>query len=673
MQACPWAATPVFLDDGEGCCAPGRLRNGRQNTIHGRHPRRVGTSASVMPRAHPFQALRRDIQYSDISGAARHEPLTQDPPTTSALPPLPGSAIEAYRGRLQTLEGEEKALQRRHIQLGYLRLLIGVALVVFLLPPRWWALVPFLAFALAARAHGHVLAKLAETRRAVAFYHHAIARTEERWGGLRPRSTRLDTSQSLFAADLDLFGPASLFELLCEARTSLGEDKLAAWLLHPAPVAEVLARQSAVADLRARLHLREITSRAPGPTTAMLDLSALTSWTVASRTDVPIVPRWLAPVLLVLFAIAAAAAPALHAFWPLLILAAISRVVTVRLRRSFQVLFAEVGGVSRSLRTAGALIAALERESFTTPYLQALQSSFTQTAPHASNAIARLAVLATWIEARSNYLVRILDLFLPYSVYLAGLVQRWHHRNGLRLGAWLDAMAEYEALLSLSAYSFEHPEDPFPQITEAAPIFEAHGIAHPLLGRAQAVRNDVMLDGTRRLLLISGSNMSGKSTLLRSVGVNAVLAFAGAPVRARMLQLSSLTVAASIQVGDSLQAGRSRFYAEILRLRAITEAAHQHANVLFLLDEVLAGTNSSDRLLGARGLVEDLLRSGAVGLLSTHDLALTEIATTHNGVRNAHFEDQVTADQLLFDYTLRDGIVQKSNGLALMRLVGLKV
>ena len=606
------------------------------------------------------------------SPAARHESVIEVPLPTEAPASHPHAVAEAYRDRLRTLEVSEKDLQRKHLQLGYLRLAFGIAIVVLLLPPRLWTLFPLCAFAIAARAHNIILRRLAETRRAIALYQHAIARTEDRSAGLRPRPTRLDSSQSLFAEDLDLFGPGSLFELLCETRTSLGEDTLASWLLKPAPVSDVLARQNAVADLRSRLHLREATARAPGPATAMLDIDALSSWAEA-HVELPRALRYAVPFLIALFLAAAWAASFIHSALPIVFVAVVNGSLTFLLRRSFQPLFAKVSNVSRSLHTAEALIAAFEDESLTAAHLQALQNNFMPGGRRASKAIARFAAISTWIDARSNYVVRILDVLLPYSLQLALIVDRWQSVYDSQLRPWLETMAEFEALLSLAAYSFEHSEDPFPEFTNDAPAFQAKGLTHPLLGQVKGIRNDVLLDRTTRLILISGSNMSGKSTLLRSVGINAVLAFAGAPVRAHSLRLSPLTVVASIQVNDSLQAGQSRFYAEILRLRALTEAARLHPHVLFLLDELLAGTNSSDRLLGAQGIVEELVREGAVGLLSTHDLALTAIAASHTGISNAHFEDQVTEERLLFDYKLREGVLQQSNGLALMRLVGLKV
>ncbi len=204
------------------------------------------------------------------------------------------------------------------------------------------------------------------------------------------------------------------------------------------------------------------------------------------------------------------------------------------------------------------------------------------------------------------------------------------------------------------------------------PGFEAEACGHPLLPEARAVRNDVSLGGRTRLLVVSGSNMSGKSTLLRTLGSNAVLAQAGAPVRARRMVLSPLAVGASICLTDSLQGGISRFYAEILRLRQILDLTAGPLPVLFLIDEFLHGTNSHDRRIGAEALVRGLLARGAIGLVTTHDLALAEIVETLDGrAANVHFEDQIENGQIHFDYAMRPGVVRKSNAIELMRSVGL--
>jgi DNA mismatch repair ATPase MutS len=218
-------------------------------------------------------------------------------------------------------------------------------------------------------------------------------------------------------------------------------------------------------------------------------------------------------------------------------------------------------------------------------------------------------------------------------------------------------------------------------------MFDGVGLGHPLIPAARMVRNDVSLAvrGPERsvppgrvsapqLLVVSGSNMSGKSTLLRTVGVNAVLAFAGAPVRAGRLRVSPLRVGATLRIQDSLQEGRSRFYAEITRIREVADLAEGSVPVLFLLDELLHGTNSHDRAVGAAGILRALLDRGAIGLITTHDLALTNVADTLGSrASNVHFDDRFEAGEIAFDYVMKPGPVTRSNAIALMRAVGLDV
>ena len=234
--------------------------------------------------------------------------------------------------------------------------------------------------------------------------------------------------------------------------------------------------------------------------------------------------------------------------------------------------------------------------------------------------------------------------------------------------------AQFEALSSLASYAYECPADPFPELRETGPFLEAERMAHPLLSETAAIRNSVSFGENRRLYVVSGSNMSGKSTFLRTIGANVVLALAGAPVRAESFILSPLQIGASLQTNDSLQAGISRFYAELLRLRQILDLTENPPAPLFLLDEILHGTNSHDRLIGAEALLRSLVAKGAIGLATTHDLALADISQDASlRAANVHFEDSVTDGKMSFDYRLRSGVVEKSNALELMRSVGLNV
>ncbi len=219
-----------------------------------------------------------------------------------------------------------------------------------------------------------------------------------------------------------------------------------------------------------------------------------------------------------------------------------------------------------------------------------------------SKRIARLNRLIELLDSRDNLVLRVIDPIALWTLHLAFAVEAWRRKSGPHLAQWLAVVGEMESLLSLAGYSYEHPSDPFPEFTDEAPCFEGEALAHPLIPETRGVRNDLRLDGHLRVLLVSGSNMSGKSTLLRTVGTNAILAMAGAPVRAGRLRISPLQVGASIRTLDSLQSGTSRFYAEIMRLRQLIELTKERTPLLFLLDELLHGTNSHDRRIGAEGV-----------------------------------------------------------------------
>ena len=620
-----------------------------------------------------------------MSCAAEASCVPPRPVPATMLDPLSNSNSTApsatYAAGFAAAQNDTKRLSQTHVLLGYVRLGWVAALLVlgwFALERhaiRWeWMLLPAAGFALTGRRHSRVLKARARSVRAERFFEHGLARLEGRWAGLQPRSPRPDAENSLYATDLDLFDAGGLFELLCTARTTLGEDTLARWLLHPAALDEVAARQQAVADSGSRIALREALARCLGPDLVALDGAALAAWGEARDRPLPELLRWFSPVLALLTVAAGLWWLSGHSVVLLIPMLVVNGGLTFLLQQRYKPLFAQAQETSRQLTLLAELMRVLEHEAFTAPALRDAQAKLLASSQPASTALRGFAGLAGAIEQRGNYVIRILDVPLLYSVQLALLVQRWRQAHGTQMRPWLEALGELEALLSLSTYHYEHPADCFPSLSPTAPVFAAEGLGHPLLKETACVRNDVRLEKQTRLLLISGSNMSGKSTLLRSVGTAAVMAMAGAPVRARHLCIGSLHVAASIQVNDSLQGGRSRFYAEILRLRAICDLARTQPTVLFLLDELLAGTNSSDRLAGATGIVRALLETGALGLLSTHDLALTSIdGPVADAIRNAHFEDMIVDGELRFDYTLREGVVERSNGLALMRLIGLDV
>ncbi len=573
-------------------------------------------------------------------------------------------------------------LERRDARIAMARLLaFGVMVALAFLSwglhrvSGWSLVVPLAAFAVLVVLHDKALAALGRARRAVAFHDAGLSRLDECWAGTGDAGERHAQPDHPFALDLDLFGKGSLFELLSTARTRPGADALAGWLLAPAPAGEVRERQRAVAELEPKLDLREDLAVLGEDVRAEVHPERLARWAEGERRLPPGLA--LAAGLGALTAAAALVlwfAEVLPGWWFVGAVAAL-----YALGRGVRDRLAEVlHGVERpgaELRVLGELLGRLERESLADPRLRALQAALGTGGDLASRrigALGRVVELAGWAENQAFTPVAFL---LGWRLQAGVAVERWRGAHGRKVRAWLAAVGELEALSSLAAHAFLHPADAFPEVEDGGATFDAEALAHPLLAAGKGVANDVRLGGDgARLLLVSGSNMSGKSTLLRTVGTNAVLALAGAPVRARRLRIAPLRLGATLRIQDSLAEGRSRFYAEITRLKVILDLAGAGAPpVLFLLDELLAGTNSRDRRIGAEALLRTLLRRGAIGLVTTHDLALAELAKTLEGTSNAHFTDEVHGDEVVFDYHLRPGVVEGSNALALMRAVGLEV
>jgi len=328
----------------------------------------------------------------------------------------------------------------------------------------------------------------------------------------------------------------------------------------------------------------------------------------------------------------------------------------------------------RDLALLSGVLARIECERFTSPRLVRLHEALLTAGVPPSRRIAQLRTLVSWLDATHNMMFAPIAFVLMLRPQLAIAIDRWHASFGGAVATWLEAVGDIEALAALATFAYERPDDPFPELVESGPVYEADGLGHPLIPSTVGVRNDVSLGATApHVIIVSGSNMSGKSTLLRSVGVSVVLALAGAPVTATRLRVSALSLGATLHIEDSLQAGHSRFFAEILRIRTIADAARGAVPLLFLLDEILHGTNSHDRRIGAEGIVRALVGLGAIGLVTTHDLALTELPVTLGSAVNMHFEDRLEDGKMIFDYRMRPGVVEHSNALALMRAIGLDV
>jgi len=537
----------------------------------------------------------------------------------------------------------------------------------------WWLVMPAAAFVTLLVVHDRVRRHRRRAERGAAYYRRGLARLDGQWAGTGRSGARFQDPHHPYADDLDLFGEGSLYELLCEARTSMGEDTLAAWLLAPSDVAAVRARQAAVQVLSPRLDLREDLAILGEDVSATVRPDALTSLTAG---DGP------APTMRLRLGAAAVSAVTLAvvASWaigwaPLLLaLAALvgQGVVGWSFRKHVHAAERAVAGHGPDLELLAAVLQRFERETAGSPLLDRLRDDLITDARRPSQTVRQLRVWVDLFDSRRNQFFSPIAHASMWGVHCALAIQAWRARHGAAVGVWLSAVGQLEALCSLAAFAWEHPADVYPTLEEGEARFEAEALGHPLIPEARCVLNDVALNCSTRVLMISGSNMSGKSTLLRAVGTNAILAQAGAPVRAARLRLSPLALGATLRIRDSLQEGTSRFYAELVRLRDIVRIAGGGVPLLFLLDEILHGTNSHDRRLGAAAIVRGLVHRRAIGLVTTHDLALSEVVDDPElHAANVHFEDRLENGQMVFDYRMRPGVVRTSNALALMRTLGL--
>jgi hypothetical protein len=587
-----------------------------------------------------------------------------------------------YERRIVRWEAVVRRGERTHLRISNTRLAVAAALAAVawlafgrqLLSPAW-LIAPGLAFVVLVVAHARVLERIERGRRARRLYERGLERMNGTWVGRGSDGARFLEGHP-YARDLDLFGSGSLFQLLDTAHTEAGEETLAAWIREPAPIGEIQLRHPAVAELAREVDFRE--------SVAVLAAEAHVGRTSALNRWAQFEPAGASLGALAVFAACGATTAALVA-------AAIAGVVpeqalfawlvvqigvVLRARPWVNPVLSRVEAAAADLGLFRQLIEIIEQRPFDAPRLRALHMRLASDGGRPSAHIARLQKMVSIVEqCEHNVYARVIATPLVVRSQCAVLIDRWHARHRGQLAAWLDAVGELEAFAALATHKYEHPADPFPSLSVGGPVFHARGLAHPLLPEAQAVRNDVALGGGRpQLLVVSGSNMSGKSTLLRAVGVNAVMAQMGAPVRADDLRVSPLALGATLRIEDSLQSGHSRFYTEILRIRSIVAIARGPRPMLFLLDEILHGTNSHDRRIGASAIVRALVEAGAIGLITTHDLALTELAAElADRAANVHFADRIEEGRMVFDYRMREGVVERSNALALMRAVGLDV
>ena len=542
-------------------------------------------------------------------------------------------------------------------------------------PAGWAALAAVAGFSGAVAAHRRVHRRREIARGLVSAIEAEILRLDGRWREIPDDGAAL--GGSALAEDLSLFGRGSLFQMIARCSTPFGQARLAEWLDAGRVPRDLAARQVAVAELAPRVGRRQ-------------RLEAVAEAALAEKQSHDVLGRlaaapslhdgrpWLAPLGIVAMLItvgqglAALIFEVPTAFWPCLIAQGlVALALGGRLAREYDSLLAH----DRAIASWALALTEAERGRARCERLRSLRAALEGSGP----ALARLAGTLDLLALRHSSIFWPVNMLLLWDLIVTARLAAWRRAHAARLPGWLDALAELEALGSLAGHASTFDTPIFPSVhAQDGPAWEGVAVAHPLLPRERAVGNDLRLEAEGSLVLLTGSNMSGKSTMLRSVGLNTVLALAGGAVHASRLQLAPCTLMTSIRVTDALDEGVSSFYAEVRRIKTILDAlaradAREADPVLFLVDEILRGTNTRERLIASRAIVSRLAAGRAFGIVTSHDISLTELERSVPGVVNAHFREDVAAGRMTFDYTLRPGPVPTTNALTILRLEGIDI
>jgi len=590
----------------------------------------------------------------------------------------------AYQARIDAMAVLKKKLTRRdqrfvRFRVAIFVMAVGLAILCLGDPDYvswWWISIPALLFFSLLPFHQACIKRLKRAQAVSGFHASRLRRLDREFGADVSNGSEFMNDLHPWTQDLDVFGPGSLFQLLNECRTQPGRRKLAEWLQTISDGDTIRLRQARTQGLKNELALRESLACVPDSAQWETAEHLLMEWVQESAQPMPWwIVAWSLLIGVIAIPVIVLVLMEILSLKMLLLVVLLQAPAISMTRRQIKSVAQRMDNVDSALRQFGLVMDVFERHSVDEPAIRDLQNRFHSESETASQAIRRLSQLTQWLNnATRNQFFAPIAWACGLFVLLTFLLERWRLKHGRDVADWLETTACLEASLSVAGYCFDHPQDCLPVISDTQPELIAEQVGHPLLKESACVRNSVSLTSDKPLLLISGSNMSGKSTFLRSLGASVVLTLCGSVVRAKSFRTYPFQLATAMRVSDSLQEGRSLFFTVVRRLKTVVDLTEQPRIVLFLLDEILNGTNSHDRRRGAEAVIRSLVARHALGIVTTHDLALTKIAESMSDQAvNKHFEDKITDGQMTFDYTLRDGVVERSNAIELMRMLGLDV
>ena len=597
------------------------------------------------------------------------------------------TAHTTYTERVATAKARLAELDARGGRLANLRLAtfllaIGLALAtLFGKLPGWGflaALGTMAIYAALAVRHAKVIREERTAKTVLLLNERGLQRLAGKWREFPSQGEKYRIDAHLYVGDLDVFGHGSLFQRLDETSTQAGEKLLAGWLSEPTKSAsDVAARQSALKELAPLIDFRQtLVSETRQVVAQKADPSRFIRW-VENGSSIAAL-KWafaLAHVLpLVTFGLWVGVQLRVLLDWVPYIGLGLQIAIVVITSPKLAEMYAQLAMGEQGFVQFEHTFEAIDAQQFSDPLLSRLKTGLSTGGPPVSQRLKRFERLHGFASLRSAKEVHwIVNALLLWDLHFLFRIERWRSELGTGVRGWFESLSQLEALSSMATWAYENPSYAWPVVDEGPVHFDATALGHPLLD--QPVRNDIALEGPGTAVVITGSNMSGKTTLMRAMGLNTVLALAGMPVAATSLKLSVVQVLTSMRVKDSLERGVSYFYAEVQRIKAVLDVAKANPKkTLFLLDELLMGTNTRERQIASRELMRMLLSTGASGALTTHDLSLTELASYPGvKVRNVHFRDLEKDGEMTFDYVLREGVVETTNALEVLRRAGVDI
>lgn len=593
--------------------------------------------------------------------------------------------VEFYKQRLHELQTELEQLNKRKSLLGWLRFasIIGAGAGFYFLLSYGILYALLSAVLLLILFTRLVLADL-KNRSSIKHLEYLVQINEDELTAITSNyfhfkdGSEHNPREHLYANDLDMFGHASVFQLINRTNAEPGSDTLANWLLNPATPEIIMKRQAAVKELSANpLWRQELQAFGAAERIKKSTISRLEGWFGEDHHFIKsgywILVSYLVP-LIIFTVLVLNFTDVLTNYtrnYFLLAAALLAFFVSKKVSHIHQ----QVSKITDELEVLINSVKHIERTNFQSAYLQDLQRYFTEDGYKASEQINQLKKILERLDLRFNFVVFIpLDILLQWDLHQVISLEKWKRRNHQKTGDWFKVLAEFEAINSFATLSFNNPSWCFPVLKEGHFFIEGKEIGHPLIQADKCVHNPVKIERKGELMLVTGSNMAGKSTYLRSIGVNTVLAMAGAPVCARYFCLSPVQVVSSMRIADNLEESTSTFYAELKKLKTIIDMVNRNEKVFILLDEILRGTNSLDRHTGSAALIKQLIKHNAACIIATHDVELARLKEAFPAnILNYHFDVQVSNDELYFDYQLKEGICTSLNASILMKKIGIEL